>query len=95
MLGYRKRKNKSWIRPESWKGFKERKRFKQTLACSMPERLRERLQQEYRKEDLEVKKCLKKDKREWAKYIAQEAEDAARCGKIKYVYDATRRQCSE
>ena len=38
---------------------------------------------------------MRKDKREWANNIAQEAEDAAKCGQMKGVYDATRRLCSE
>ena len=61
----------------------------------MSERLRARLQQEYRKKDLEVKKSLRKDKREWANNIAKEAEDAAKCGQMKDVYNATRRLCCE
>ena len=42
-----------------------------------------------------MKKSLRKDKREWANNIGQEAEDAAKCGQMKDVYDATRRLCSE
>ena len=42
-----------------------------------------------------MKKSLRKDKRERANNIAQEAEDAAKCGQMKGVYDATRRLCSE
>ena len=42
-----------------------------------------------------MKKRLRKDKREWANNIAQEAEDAAKCGQMKDVYDATRGLCSE
>ena len=95
VLGYRTRKNKSWISPESWKGVGERKQLKQKLVGTRSERLKARLQQEYRKKDLEVKKSLRKDKREWTNNIAQEAEDAAKCGQMKGVYDATRRLCSE
>ena len=62
VLGYRTRKKKSWISPECWKGIEERKRLKQKLAGTRSERLKARLQQEYRKKDLEVKKSLRKDK---------------------------------
>ena len=95
VLEYRTRKNKSWISPESWKGVEERKQLKKKLAGTRSERRKARLQQEYRKKDLEVKRSLRKDKSEWANCIAQEAEDAAKCGQIKDVYDATRRLCSE
>ena len=45
--------------------------------------------------DKEVKCSLRKDKREWANSIAQEAEDAARQGQMKVVYEATRKLCNE
>ena len=45
--------------------------------------------------DKEVKCSLRKDKREWANSIAQEAEDAARQGQMKGVYEATRKLCNE
>ena len=64
MLGYRTRKNKSWISPESWKGIEERKQLKQKSAGTRSERLKAKLQHEYRKKDLEEKKRLRKDKRE-------------------------------
>ena len=38
---------------------------------------------------------MRKDKREWADNIAQEAEHAAKHGQMKGVYDATRKLCSE
>ena len=44
---------------------------------------------------MKVKRSLRKDKRAWANNFAQEAEDAAKRGKMKSAYDATRRLCSE
>lgn len=44
---------------------------------------------------MEVKRSLRKDKRAWANNIAQQAEDVAKRGQMKSVYDATRRLCSE
>ena len=95
VLGYRARKNKSGISPESWKGVEGRKQFKQKVARARLERLKARLQQEYRKKDLEVKKRSRNDKRERANNIAQEAEDAAKCGQMKDLHDTTRRLRSE
>ena len=54
-----------------------------------------RLQEDYRKKDQEVKRSLKRDKREWANGIAQEAENAAKLGQMKGVYDATRKLCNQ
>jgi len=38
------------------------------------------LQKDYRKKDQEVKRRLKRDKREWTNGIAQEAENAEKLG---------------
>ena len=95
VLGFRKRKSKSWISPKSWKEVEERRQLKQKLAGTRSERLRAKLQQEYRKKDLEVKRSLRKDKREWTNNTAQEAEHAAKYGQMKGVHDATRKLCNE
>lgn len=95
VLGYRARKTKGWISSESWKAIEERKQLKQKSVGTRSERLRLKAQKEYRKKDIEVKRSLRKDKREWANNIAREAEDAAKHGQMKSVYDATRRLCSE
>ena len=51
--------------------------------------------EEYQRLDKDVKSSLRKDKRECANNIAQEAEDAARQGQMKGVYEATRKLCNE
>ena len=51
--------------------------------------------EEYQRLDKEVKSSVRKDKREWVNNIAQEAEDAARQGQMKGVYEATRKLCNE
>ena len=51
--------------------------------------------EEYQRLDKEVKSRLRKDYLEWANNIAQEAEDAARQGQMKGVYEATRKLCNE
>ena len=95
VLGYRARKSKGWIRAESWKGIEERKQLKQKSAGTRSERVRLKLQKDYRKKDTEVKRSLRKGKRAWANSTAKEAEDAEERGQMKSVYDATRRLCSE
>ena len=96
VLGCRTRKNKSWISPESWKGVEERNlTVKEKVSWHKLVATEGKATTGVQKKDLEVKKSLRKDKREWANNIAQEAEDAAKCGQIKDVYDATRRLCSE
>lgn len=51
--------------------------------------------EEYQRLDKKVKSSLRKDKRELANNIAQEAEDAARQGQMKGVYEAIRKLCNE
>ena len=52
------------------------------------------MQEDYRKKDQKVKRSLKRDKKEWANGIAEEAENAAKLGQMKGVYDATRKLCN-
>ena len=77
---FRKTKSKSWISPKIWKEVEERRQLKQKLAGTRSERLRAMLQQENRKKDHEVKRGLRKDKREWANNIVHEATHAAKNG---------------
>ena len=95
VLGYRKRKSKTWISMDSWKEIEERRKLKKKINDAKSERLRKRWQEEYRKKDKLVKRSLRRDKREWANDIAKEAEGAAAVGNMKGVYDATRKLCND
>jgi len=64
VLGYRTRKRKGWISPVSWKRLGEGAGLKQKLVRVRLARLRVRLQEEYRKKDSEVKRSMRKDKRD-------------------------------
>lgn len=65
MLGYRTRKSTSWIRPEGWNRFEERRGIKEKLIGVRSARLRTRSQEEYRNKYFEVKRSIQKDMREW------------------------------
>ena len=95
ILGYRKRKNQEWISPNSWKEIEERKKLKNKIDSTRSERIKDRLREQYRTKDKEIKKSLRRDKRSWVNSIAQEAESAASQGQMKGVYDATRKLCNE
>ena len=64
VLGYRKRKSKTWISMDSWKEIEERRKLKKKINDAKSERLRKRWQEEYRKKDKLVKRSLRRDKRE-------------------------------
>ena len=70
-------------------------RIKMKVNETKSDRLRSRLQAEYQSKDKEVKRSVRKDKREWAEHIAREAENAASQGNIKGVYEATKKLCNE
>ena len=44
----------------------------------------------YRCKDKEVKKSMRQDKRKWVDHLAMEAEEAARNGRMKEMYDITK-----
>ena len=44
----------------------------------------------YRCKDKEVKKSTRQDKRKWFDHLTMEAEEAARNGRMKEVYDITK-----
>ena len=95
VLGFKKRKSKSWISAKSWEKIEERRKLKMKVNEIKSDGLRSRLQAEYQSKDKEVKLSARKDKREWAEHIAREAEDAASQRNMKGVYEATKKLCNE
>ena len=83
VLGRRKKKFKSWISTESWREIEERRRLKRKMSDARSERLKNKAQNDYREKDNEVKRSLRKDKRDWINGVAQEAEDATSRGQMK------------
>ena len=95
MFGFKKRKSKSWIGAKSWEKIEERRKLKMKVNERKSDRLRLKLQAEYQSKDKEVKRSVRKDKREWVEHIAREAEDAAGQGNMKVVYEATKKLRNE
>lgn len=95
VLGRRKKKCQSWISTESWRKIEERRKLKRKIDDARSESLKNKFRNEYSEKDKETKRSLRKDKRDWVNNVAQEAEDAARQGQMKGVYEATRRLCNE
>ena len=62
MLGFKKRKSKSWISAKSWEKIEERRKLKMKVNETKSDRLRSRLQAEYQSKDKEVKRSVRKDK---------------------------------
>ena len=58
-------------------------------------RIKSNLKTEYRNKDKEVKKSMRQDKRKWAENLASEAEEAAGNGRMKELYEITKKLCNE
>ena len=94
VLGYRRRKVKPWISPDSWKQIEERGKIKLAVEEAKSARIKARRKEQYRLKDTEVKRALRRDKRAWMDKIATEAEESAARGHMKGVYDAAKTLCN-
>lgn len=95
IIGPRKKSNQEWISADSWKLVDERKALKNKIDGTRSERVKERMRQQYSNKDKDVKKSMKKDKKQWFEKLATEAETAASKGNMKAVYDITKALCKD
>ena len=68
----------------------QRKNIKLKMDGARSERLKQQQRDDYREKDKNVKKQIKKDKKEWMENIAKEAEDAARYQNMRALYGLTK-----
>ena len=94
-LGLKKRKTKPWISQTAWDLIDQRKNIKQKMDSARSERLKQQQRDDYREKDKEVKKQIKKDKKEWMENMAKEAEDAARHQNMRAFYGLTKELSNE
>ena len=73
----------------------ERKAVKKRTDGVKSQRIKEKLRQNYRSKDREVKKSVRRDKRKWVEDLAQEAENAAQMGRMKTVFDIEKKLTNE
>jgi hypothetical protein len=90
ILGPRAKSSRPCVSKESWRTIEEWTEINGKMNCTKSERLKERLLEDYKQKDKDTKKSLKKDKQNLANNLASEAEDAARSGNLKRVYETTR-----
>ena len=74
----------------AWELVEERKRLKNNIEKTKSDRIKQNYVDKYRCKDKEVKKSMRQDKRKWVDHLALEAEEAARNGRMKEVYDITK-----
>ena len=95
VLGLKNRKRKQWLSDKTWENIKERKAIKIKLNASKSNRLKTKLQSDYRDKDKEVKKGAKNDRRNYVEELANEAEEASKRGELSVVYKITRQLCGK
>ena len=93
--GAEKKKRKSWISTESRIKIEERRKLKKTIDGSRSERLKDKDKKEYREKEKEVKRSLRKDRKDWINSVANEAEDGGQQCQMKGIYEAVRRLWNE
>ncbi|KAL9972842.1 hypothetical protein ACROYT_G019223 [Oculina patagonica] len=95
VLGYKKKKVKPWISKESWDLIEQRKTIKLKLDGTSSERLKEKRRVEYKAKDREVKRQIRRDKRNWTEGIAKEAEEAANMQHMNTLLNLTKTICND
>jgi hypothetical protein len=90
ILGHKKPEKKDWISEETWIKIEERKKLKNKIHNAQHLADMSNLKAEYTAKDKEVKKCTRKDKRDYIDNLAEKAQRAADFGNMKTVYNITK-----
>nr|KAG5703496.1 hypothetical protein BaRGS_020130 [Batillaria attramentaria] len=91
VLGKRKTQHKEWISADTIQKLEVRKEKKTALNTSRTRRAKAKAQEEYTAADREVKRSTRKDKRDYIDNLASQAEEAARQGNLKNLYQVTKK----
>ncbi|GIY39281.1 hypothetical protein CDAR_402071 [Caerostris darwini] len=89
LLGKKEKKaNEEWITGNTWKLIEERKKIKHTLESIKSERQLQQNKEKYRKADRNVKRNVRKNKRDFYETLAAETQRAAEKGEIRTFFQA-------
>nr|KAG5710144.1 hypothetical protein BaRGS_006663 [Batillaria attramentaria] len=91
VLGKRKTQHKEWISADTIQKLEVRKEKKTALNTSQTRTAKAKAQEEYTAADREVKRSTRKDKRDYIDNLASQAEEAARQGNLKDLYQVTKK----
>ena len=92
-VGLKKKKTKEWLSTETWARIEARGKAKEKMLNAKSSRQIQRTQQEYKIRDREVKRSARKDKKNFIKTLASEAEEAAGKRDFGTVYTITKQLC--
>nr|KAG5711942.1 hypothetical protein BaRGS_026383 [Batillaria attramentaria] len=91
VLGKKKTQHKEWISADTIQKLEVRKEKKSVLNTSRTRRAKAKAQEEYTAADREVKRSIRKDKRDYIDNLASQAEEAVRQGNLKDLYQVTKK----
>jgi hypothetical protein len=83
ILGYRDQKQKEWMSDETWNKIKARKERNSRINNSKTQQQKAIAQAQYTEANVQMKRSVRRDKREWMDEIAQTAEEAEKRGHLK------------
>ena len=89
-MGKKKVQHKEWISADTILKLEERK-MKTALNTSRTRSAKKKAQKEYTTTDREVKRSIRKDKRDYIDNLASQAEEAAGQGNLKDLYLVTKK----
>ena len=92
-IGHRKKQHKEWISNESWKAIEERRNLKTRINNTKSSRIKQELQLQYRNNNKQVKRLIRRDKRAYLEELASAAEKAASLNQQGTVYKITNLLC--
>ena len=91
VFGRKKTQHKDWISADTLQRLEERKTKKAQLNMGRTRAAKARAQEEYTTADKEVKRSVKKDKKNYVDSLAAQAEEAAGQGNLKDLYMITKK----
>ena len=74
VLGRAKKKNKQWLREETWRAIDQRQMIHDKIHSTKSERRKSKLRLEYKMKNREVKRRAREDKRVWLEQMGDEVE---------------------
>lgn len=89
-LGYENPQKKEWMTEDTWNEIERRKKLKQRINQSKTRQQKAQAQQNYNTSNRLVKRKTRNDQRQWVNGFAEKAEEAARMGDAKELYNITR-----
>ncbi|CAG4967151.1 unnamed protein product [Colias eurytheme] len=90
ILGHRPKKRDEWISHATWDLIKARREFNLKIHESSDENERAVFKEDYRQLRRSIYRSTRRDRRNWANGIAEQAQTAADTGNLRDLYNATK-----